>query len=43
MEVADKNISYRIYLVALVLFFVAVAILVKLTNIQWVHGAYYKN
>ncbi len=42
MEVADKNISYRIYLVALVLFFVAVAILVKLTNIQWVHGAYYK-
>lgn len=38
MEVEDKNISYRIYLVALVMFFVAVGIVVKLTNIQWVEG-----
>ncbi len=38
MEVENKNISYRIYIVALLMFFVAVGIVVKLTNIQWVEG-----
>ena len=38
MAVEDKHITYRIYLVAITIFFVAVAIVVKLTNIQWVEG-----
>ncbi|MBF0694275.1 MAG: transpeptidase family protein [Flavobacterium sp.] len=42
MEVEDKNISYRIYLVAFVMFLMAVGITVKLTNIQWVEGDYYR-
>ncbi|TRX42243.1 penicillin-binding protein [Flavobacterium restrictum] len=42
MAVEDKNISYRIYLVAVVIFMMAVAIAVKLTNIQWVEGDYYR-
>ena len=42
MAVEDKNISYRIYLVAFVLFLMAIAITVKLTNIQWVEGDYYR-
>ena len=42
MAVEDKNISYRIYLVAFFLFVMAVAIAVKLTNIQWVEGDYYR-
>jgi cell division protein FtsI (penicillin-binding protein 3) len=42
MAVEDKNISYRIYLVAFFLFIMAVAIAVKLTNIQWVEGNYYR-
>jgi cell division protein FtsI (penicillin-binding protein 3) len=42
MAVEDKNISYRIYLVAFFLFVMAMAIAVKLTNIQWVEGDYYR-
>ncbi len=42
MAVEDKNISYRIYLVAFFIFVMAVAIVVKLTNIQWVEGDYYR-
>lgn len=42
MAVEDKNISYRIYLVAFFLFVMATAIAVKLTNIQWVEGDYYR-
>lgn len=42
MAVEDKYISYRIYLVAFVIFLIAMAITVKLTNIQWVHGDYYR-
>ncbi len=42
MAVEDKNISYRIYLVAFVIFVMAIAIAVKLTNIQWVEGDYYR-
>ncbi|HSN49375.1 MAG TPA: penicillin-binding transpeptidase domain-containing protein, partial [Flavobacterium sp.] len=42
MAVEDKNISYRIYLVAFAIFVIAIAIAVKLTNIQWVEGDYYR-
>jgi cell division protein FtsI (penicillin-binding protein 3) len=42
MAVEDKHISYRIYLVAFAMFLMAGAIVVKLTNIQWVEGAYYR-
>ena len=42
MAVEDKNISYRIYLVAFFIFLMAIAITVKLTNIQWVEGEYYR-
>ncbi len=42
MAVEDKNISYRIYLVAFVIFLMVIAIAVKLTNIQWVDGDYYR-
>jgi cell division protein FtsI (penicillin-binding protein 3) len=42
MAVEDKYISYRIYLVAFSIFLVAIAITVKLTNIQWVEGDYYR-
>jgi len=42
MAVEDKNISYRIYLVAFVIFLMAIAVVIKLTNIQWVEGNYYR-
>ena len=42
MAIEDKHISYRIYLVAFTIFLVAIAITVKLTNIQWVEGDYYR-
>lgn len=42
MAVDDKHISYRIYLVAVFIFLMAIAIVVKLTNIQWVQGDYYR-
>ena len=42
MAVEDKYISYRIYLVAFVVFLMAIAITIKLTNIQWVHGDKYR-
>lgn len=42
MAVEDKNISYRIYLVAFAIFLGGIAITVKLTNIQWVEGDYYR-
>ena len=38
----NSIITYRIYIVALVIFLMAIAIVVKLTNIQWVHGNYYR-
>ncbi len=38
MAVEEKNISYRIYLIAFVIFLMAAGIVVKLTNIQWVEG-----
>ncbi|MBK0370376.1 penicillin-binding protein [Flavobacterium agrisoli] len=42
MAVEDKHISYRIYIVAVFIFLMAIAIVVKLTNIQWVEGDYYR-
>ncbi|MGE8343347.1 MAG: penicillin-binding protein [Flavobacterium sp.] len=42
MAVDDKHISYRIYLVAVFIFLMAIAIVVKLTNIQGVDGDYYR-
>lgn len=42
MGVEDKQISYRIYLVAFAVFVMAILICVKLTNIQWVEGDYYR-
>nr|WP_315175183.1 penicillin-binding protein [uncultured Flavobacterium sp.] len=38
----NSTITNRIYIVALVIFLMAIAIIVKLTNIQWVHGEYYR-
>lgn len=42
MAIDEKNISYRIYLFAFAVFVMAVAISVKLTNIQWVEGEHYR-
>lgn len=42
MAVEDKQTSYRIYLVAFFIFMMAIAVAVKLTNIQWVEGDYYR-
>ena len=42
MAVEDKHISNRTYLVAIVILLMAVAIAVKLTNIQWVDGNHYR-
>uniref|UniRef100_UPI0028BDE362 peptidoglycan D,D-transpeptidase FtsI family protein n=1 Tax=Flavobacterium sp. TaxID=239 RepID=UPI0028BDE362 len=42
MAVENKHISYRIYLVAFMIFVMAIAVTVKLTNIQWVEGDHYR-
>lgn len=42
MVTEDKHISYRMYLVAFGMFLIAAAIAIKLTNIQWVEGDYYR-
>jgi cell division protein FtsI (penicillin-binding protein 3) len=42
MAVDNKNSPSKIYLVAFAIFVMAVAIVVKLTNIQWVEGDYYR-
>ncbi|NUY81720.1 transpeptidase family protein [Flavobacterium sp. MAH-1] len=42
MAIDEKNISYRIYLFAFLVFIMAIAISVKLCNIQWVEGDYYR-
>lgn len=42
MAVENKHISYRIYLVAFMIFMMAIAVTVKLTNIQWVEGEHYR-
>jgi cell division protein FtsI (penicillin-binding protein 3) len=38
----NSTITNRIYIVALVIFLMAIAIIVKLANIQWVHGNHYR-
>ena len=42
MAVTDKNSATRIYIVAFVIFLMTIGIVVKLTNIQWVEGNYYR-
>ena len=42
MAIVDKHITYRIYLVSFTMVLMAIAIAVKLTNIQMVHGEYYR-
>ncbi len=42
MAVEDKYITYRIYLVAFCIFMMAIAVVIKLTNIQWVQGDAYR-
>ena len=43
MKQDDVNISYRIYLVAFIVFMLAIAIVFRLTKIQWTQGDYYRN
>lgn len=43
MVADDKNNSLKIYVVAFAIFVLACAIIVKLTNIQWAEGKYYRN
>ena len=38
MAVAEKKISYRMYLVVFIMFMMAVLVMIKLNNIQWVEG-----
>jgi len=38
----EKNINYRMYFMAFVILIMAIAVLVKLFNIQWVEGDYYR-
>ncbi len=42
MAVEEKQISYRIYLVAFSIFLMAMAVVFKLSRIQWVEGDYYR-
>lgn len=42
MAIEDKSMSYRIYLFAVMILIFVIAIVVKLTNIQWVEGDYYR-
>ncbi len=42
MAVEDKKISYRMYFVAFMFLVMAVLVLIKLNNIQWVEGPYYR-
>ncbi|WP_374551322.1 penicillin-binding protein [Flavobacterium sp.] len=42
MAVEDKQISYRIYLVAFGIFLMACAVVFKITKIQWVEGEHYR-
>jgi cell division protein FtsI (penicillin-binding protein 3) len=38
----EKHINYRMYLVSLVVLIMAIGIVVKLFNIQWIEGSYYR-
>ena len=42
MSEVNTTITYRIYFVALIIFLMAMAIVFRLTKIQWSEGAYYR-
>jgi cell division protein FtsI (penicillin-binding protein 3) len=42
MAVENRNILKRIYIVALMIFILVLSVCVKLANIQWVEGDYYR-
>jgi cell division protein FtsI (penicillin-binding protein 3) len=42
MAVENRNILKRIYVIASIIFVMVIAIGIKLTNIQWVEGKYYR-
>lgn len=42
MAINQKNTNYRMYFVAFTMFVMAILVLVKLNNIQWVEGEYYR-
>jgi cell division protein FtsI (penicillin-binding protein 3) len=42
MAIEEKNNSLRMYLVAGFMFVIAILVVIKLTNIQWVDGPYYR-
>ncbi len=42
MAVANKDHATRIYIVAAIIFLMAIGIIYKLTTIQWVQGSYYR-
>ncbi len=42
MAIEDKKISYRMYFVAVLFFIMAALVLIKLNNIQWVEGKYFR-
>ena len=42
MALVKQNDSFRIYGIAFVFFTIAIAVVIKLTNIQWVEGDYYR-
>ncbi|WP_396209575.1 penicillin-binding protein [Flavobacterium sp.] len=43
MAIEDKKISYRMYFVAVLFFIMAALVLIKLNNIQWVEGKYFRD
>ena len=42
MAVKEKNSNYRMYLVAFTMFVMAILVMIKLNNIQWLEGDYYR-
>ncbi|WP_395059305.1 penicillin-binding protein [Flavobacterium sp.] len=42
MAIEDRNILKRIYVIAIVILIMVTAVSIKLTNIQWVEGDYYR-
>ena len=42
MAVENRNILKRVYVLALVILIMSTAVVIKLTNIQWVEGDYYR-
>lgn len=42
MAVANNKYPYRMYLVVFIIFMMAIFVMIKLNNIQWVEGEYYR-